>query len=101
MQHERFGEHGQLRRSKLIFAVMADDEVLEQGLQLIGEIRHQSDFGLQHFELDDHVAKQLAAAGVRKRTAITELVNFPDVVQEGAGEQQLAIDLRESATEQI
>src|ERR1700730_14324204 len=100
VQHERLGEHGQLRRSKLVFAVMTDDEVLEQGLQLIGEIRNQSDFSLQHFKLNDHVAEKLAAAGVRKRTVIAELVNFSDIVQERAGEQQIAIDLRVIAAKQ-
>ena len=38
--------------------------------------------------------KQLTAAGVGKRPVVAKLVNLADIVQEGAREQQVAVDLR-------
>ena len=48
---------------------------------------------LQHFQFDDHVAEQLAFGRVGERPVVGEFVNFPDVVQERTGEQEIAIDL--------
>ena len=101
MQHQRFGKHGQLGRSEFVLAVMADDQVLDQGLELVGKVREQGEFRLQHLQLDDHVAEQLAAGGVGKRALVGEFVNLADVVQERAGQQQVAIDLRIVAAHQI
>ena len=39
VQHERFRKHGQLGRAEFVLAVMADDEVLDQGLELSRESR--------------------------------------------------------------
>ncbi len=66
-----------------------------------GNVGQQCELGLQHFEFDDHVAEQLALGGVGERTVVGELVNFSDVVQECAGEQQVAIDLRIVAAHQV
>ena len=101
VQHERLGKHGQLGRTEIVLAVMADDEVLDQSLEFVGKSGKLRELGLQHFEFDDHVAEQLALSGVGKRTVVGEFVNLADVVQERAGEKQVAIDLRIVAAHQI
>src|SRR5258708_6129925 len=80
---------------------MADDQVLEQGLELWREIRNQRELGLQHFELDDHVPEQLPAGGVGERTVVSQFVNLSDVVQKCAGEHQVAVYLRVIAADQV
>jgi len=47
------------------------------------------------------VSEQLAAGGVRERTVVREFVNFSDVVQERSRKQQITIDLRIIAANQI
>ena len=37
VQQERFGKHGQLGRAEFVLAVVADDQVLEQGLEFDGK----------------------------------------------------------------
>ena len=93
MQHQGLREHGKFGRSKLIFAVMTDDEVLEQCLQLIRKTLDLSNLGLEHFQFDNHVTEQLATAGVGKRPLVAELVDFADVMQKSPSYQQVAIDL--------
>src|SRR5579872_6239910 len=94
MQHQCFRKQGQLRRTKFIFPVMADNKVLNQNLELRGEAGQVREFRLQHFQLDNHVPQQLAARGVRKRPVVSKLVNLADVVQERASEKQITINLR-------
>ena len=101
MQHQRLGEHGQLRRTKFIFPVMANNKVFNQDLKLRGKVGHLSEFGLQHFQLDNHVPQQLSARRVRKGAVIGELVNLTDVMQERTGKQQITIDLGIIAAQQI
>src|SRR5580698_3142853 len=101
MQQERFREHGQLGGAKLILAMVADDEVLEQRLELGRKVRNQRKFRLQHLEFNDHVAEKLAARGVGKRAVVSEFVNFTDVMKKDAGQKQIAIDLRVVSADQV
>ena len=80
---------------------MTNDEVFDQRLEFAGEVRNLRDFGVHHFQLDHHVSEQLAAGGVRERTVVREFVNFSDVVQERSRKQQITIDLRIIAANQI
>ena len=64
MQHESFREHREFGRAEVVLAVMADDEVLDHGLEFIGEAGLKSQLGLQHFQFDDQVAEKLALGGV-------------------------------------
>src|ERR1700691_710232 len=73
--------------------MMADDQVLDQDFEFVGEVEELSKFGLQHFQFDDHVAEQLAPRGVGERAVISEFVNLADVMQEGASEQEIAVNL--------
>src|SRR5260370_12947919 len=82
-------------------AVVADDQVLKQSLQFVWEIWNLRNLRLQHFKVKEHVPKQVAAGGVGQRPAVRELINLANVVQEGAREQQVAIDLRIISANQI
>ena len=73
----------------------------EQRLEFIGKAGQERELGLQHFQFDDHVAEQLALGRVGERAVIGEFVNFADVVQERARQQQVAIDLRIIPAHQI
>src|SRR5579872_6708889 len=101
MEHQRLGEHGQFRRTEIVLSVMADDEVLDQCLQLIGEIGQACQLGLQHFQLNDHVPEQLSFSRIRKSAMVSKLVNLADVVQECSRQQQISIDVRIVATHQV
>src|SRR5580704_11639705 len=72
---------------------MADDEVFNKDFEFGRKAGDPGKFGLQHFQFDDHVAKQLAACGVREGAVVSEFVNLADVVQESTGEKQITIDL--------
>src|SRR5579862_729128 len=101
MEQQRFRKHRQLRRAEFILTVMADDQVLDQRLQLRRKIWLGRKLLLQHLQLYDHVAQKLATCGVSKRTMVTKFVNLADVVQERAGQQQVTIDLRVISSDQI
>src|ERR1700678_3453520 len=101
MQKQGFGEHGQLGRSEFVFAMVADDEVLQQSLKLRGKFRNQRELGLQHFQFNHHMPEQLATGSVGKRTVVCQFVNFSDIVQKDSRQQQVAVDLRVVAADQI
>src|SRR5229473_469400 len=75
--------------------------VLNQRLQRIREAWHLRELGLQHFQFDDHVPEQLAPCRVRKGAIECELVDLADIVQESAGKQEVAINLRIVAAHQV
>src|SRR5579872_2055615 len=101
MKHERFREHWKFWRSELVLAVMADDQVLNQSLQLVGETGYLRELCLQHLQLNDHVPEQLPARGVCKRAVVRELIDLADVVQEYSRQQQVAVDLRIISAQQV
>src|SRR6476659_3804014 len=72
--------------------MMADDEMFDQSFEGIGKSRNLRDFRLQHFQLNNHVPKQLPAGGVSKSPVVSQLVDLSDVVKKCAGEQQVTID---------
>src|SRR5437868_7423829 len=80
---------------------MADDEVLNQRLQRIRKLGQLGELCLQHFKFDDHVPEQLAACSVGKRAIVSKLVNLANIVEEGSGEQQVAVYLRIIVAHQV
>ena len=80
---------------------MADDEVLDHRLQFVGKAGLEGELGLQHLQFNDHVAEKLALGGVGEGAVVGELVNLANVVQECAGEQEIAVDLRIVLAHQI
>src|SRR5271166_3155824 len=80
---------------------MADDQVLNQSLQFFREAGLKLELRLQHFELDNHMAKELAFRRVTEGAVVGELVNLADVVEEGSSQEKVAIDLRIVLAHQI
>src|SRR6185312_17180297 len=81
--------------------MMADDQVLDESFEFGWEVRDQSDLLVQHFQLDNHVPEKLPFGGIGKRALIAELVDLSNIVQEGSGEQQVAIDLRIQGSDRV
>src|SRR5262249_13729051 len=77
---------------KFVFAVMADDQMFQQCLQVRGKSLDLRDLLMQHFQFDDHVSQQLAARGIGKGPGKSQLMHFTDIVQESPGKQQVAVD---------
>src|SRR5215831_1876800 len=101
MEHQGLGKHRQFWRSEFVLPMMADDQMLHQSLEFAGEVRQLLQFRLQHFELDNHVPQQLTACGVGKRAIVGQLVDLAYDVEEGPGEQQVAINLGVIAANQV
>src|SRR5271156_3078766 len=101
MQKQGFGKHGQLGRPEFVFAMVADDEMLQQSFEFGREPRNLIQLGLKHFQFNHHMPEQLAAGGVGKCTVVGKFVNFSDIVQKNSRQQQVAVDLRIVAADQI
>src|SRR5882762_3312065 len=101
MQHQRFRKHGKLGRAEVILAVMTNNEMLQQRFEFVRKSWDESNLGVQHFQLDDHVAEQLAPGGVRKRAVVGEFVDLAEIVKERAAEQEVAINLGIVAAHQV
>src|SRR6185437_3357681 len=101
MEQKGLREHGQFRGAKFVLTVMTNDEVLNEDFQFVGKAGNLSDFSMQHFQFNDHVAKQLAFGCIGKRPVVGKFVDFADVVQKSAGEKQVAVDLRIVLTDQV
>ena len=81
--------------------MMTNDQVLKQNLEFLREPGYLYRLGIQHLEFNDHVSKQLPAAGVGERTRVRELIDFADIVEEGPRKQQVSVYLRIVTAHQI
>src|SRR5215467_3620439 len=72
---------------------MANDQVLHKGLQLVRKSWQLGELRLQHLEFNDHMPEKLPFCRIRKRAIVGEFVDFPDVMQKSASQQEIAIDL--------
>src|SRR5438045_6049098 len=80
---------------------MAYDQMSDKRLQWRRKIRQLCKFLLQHFQFNDHMPQQLPARCVGERAVVGKFVNLSDIVKKCAGEQEIAIDLRIVATNQV
>src|SRR5207249_5703626 len=71
---------------------MTNHQVLEQDQKLVWELRETTSLLLQHGQSDADVADQRSLDRVSESPVVCELVDLPDVVQDGAGDQQIAVD---------
>ena len=69
---------------------MAQNHVLHQRAQQRRKIGQAAQLVGHHPHADRHVAEQLAFVGVRKAALVVQLVDLADIVQDHAGEQQVA-----------
>jgi hypothetical protein len=98
MEGDGLKGHGEFGAAEFILAVMADDEVLEPQQQFRREFFLGESFGLGDFVFDgaddhDDVADELAFVAVAEFAVVSELIDFAGVVQEGAEEEQIAVEL--------
>ena len=98
MQRDRLEGHRQLGAAELVGAVVADDHVLEPQEQL-GRERLARQLGApldllrEHLHAHDQVPDELALVGVGEGPVVGQLVDLADVVEEDAGQEQVAVDL--------
>src|SRR4030095_204173 len=92
MEDQRFGKHGQLGAAKLMLAMMRDDEVLDEGLKLPGEVFDLGDLLVHNFELQNHVSQELSFIRIAKTAGIGQLLGFSNVVNDSARQQKVQIN---------
>src|SRR6195256_1797608 len=71
---------------------MADNHVLEERAQLRRKIGYKSQLVRHNAEADHHVAQELAFGRVSKTPVVAQFIDFADVVQHGAREQEVKIN---------
>ena len=67
--------------------------MLEQRSQSLRKIRHGANLVVDHPHPDDDVADQLSFGAVAEAAIIRQLVDFADIVQNDAREQQVDVDI--------
>jgi hypothetical protein len=98
MERDGLERHGELGAAELVRAVMADDHVLQPEQELVwkrfaGQLGASGGLLSDHLHAHDEVSDELSFVGVGESAVIRELVDLADVVEEDAGEQQVAIQL--------
>src|SRR4051812_15420416 len=56
---------------------------------------------MKHFQLDDHVPQELTFGGVAEGASVGEFMDLSDIVQESSGQDQITIDVRIVATNEV
>ena len=92
VEQNRFGNHRQLRRTELQFAMMAQDHVLDQHAERRRKVRQRRQLLLDHRDANGDVPYQLPLQGVVEAGAPAQLLQLADVMQNGAGQKQITVD---------
>src|SRR6266576_2873912 len=92
MKNNGFDRLRQLGRAEFIGAVMTDQQVLHQQRQLCREIRNRGNLLVDQLDFHDQMAQELARVGVIDRSLKGKLVDFADVVQKAAYQQEIDVD---------
>ena len=98
VQRYRFQRHGQLRRTKFVFAMVANDHVLQAQLEFARELLAAQLFGfanlvVENADGDHHMADQLAFVAIAQIALVDQFVDLAHVVQKSAHQQQVAVDV--------
>src|SRR5271156_951199 len=93
MQGHSFASLRQGGRTKFVGSMMAQNQMLNQHGERSGKIRDGANLFTNHRSADTDVAQQAPLGGVVNAAAVTELINFPDVVQDDAGQKQVRVEL--------
>jgi hypothetical protein len=115
-EEHRLRRHGKLGAAELELAVMGENHVFDQdaeaGWELLrgvlrGVVRgrrglglggcggvQEGDFFVEHALADGDVTDELAFEGVVEAGAPGEFADFADVVEDGAGEEEVGVDFR-------
>jgi len=94
MQNHGFGQHGFTEGALLDLAVMADDKVLQQGLEYQRKIFEPCQVPFEDLETQRHVTDELPARAVAKAPRRCEFLNLAHVMEDCAGNQQIRIEAR-------
>src|SRR5947209_7432908 len=94
MEDQRFANHWKLGRAEFVFAVMADEQMLHDSLELRRKAFNLVDRTRNRFEFHDDVTEQLARRGVADGALVAEFFEFADIVQNRSGEKQIEVELR-------
>ncbi len=93
MEHKGFADHGELGGAEFVLAMMADEKMLNDDLQ----IRRKSFDGVHglgnRFQFHNDVAEELAFDGVTDSAFIAKFVKLPDIMQNRGGQQQINVEL--------
>ncbi len=93
MEDEGFADHGEFGRAELVFAVVADEDVLDYRFQVGGKADdgvHSVGYG---FQFHDDVAEELAFVGVGDGAVVAEFIEFADIVEHGGHQKKIDIKL--------
>src|SRR5690349_24485951 len=71
--------------------MMADDHVLDQRAELRRKFGESAQLVANQAQADDHVPQKLALGGITEAAVIAQLVNLAEIVEHGAGEQQVQV----------
>ncbi len=93
MKQHRLGKQRNARRSELQLAVVAQDDVLDQGAQPVGELRQVTQFIREHAQGKRDVAKKLTLHRVAEAAVVSKFVDLSDIVKHGAGDHQIKINM--------
>src|SRR5271156_329403 len=94
VEQHRFWNHGQLRRTELQFAMMAQNHVLDQETQRRRKTLKRRQLLFDHRNAQGDMPDELALQGVIEAGSPAQLLQLANVMQNGAGEQQVTVDLR-------
>jgi len=94
MQNHGFGQHRLAEGAFLHFAVMADDKVLQQGLEHQRKILEPCQVPFEDLETQGHVTDELPARAVAEAPRSCEFLDLADVMEDCAGYEQIKIEAR-------
>ena len=92
VEHEGFGDHGQLGRAELQASVVREHQMKDDGAQARGKIGDGVDGVLDHADADGDVAEELALDGVVEAGLPGEFADFADVVEQDPGVDEIGQD---------
>ena len=93
VEDQSFADHGQLRRAEFVLAMVADEEMLNDGLQVWREtFDGVHGFG-DGFKFHHDVAEELAFDGVADSAFVAEFVELADIVEHRRGEKKIDVQL--------
>ncbi len=88
VEDQGFANHGKFGRTEFVLAVMADQEMLDDGFQICGKTLDGIHGVGDGFQFHDDVAEELAFGGVADGAVVAEFVELADVVEDGDGQQK-------------
>ena len=92
VEDKGFADHGEFGGAKFVLAVMADEEMLDNGFEIGREILDGVYEVCDGFELEDDVSEELAFGGVADGAIVAELIELSNVVEDCGGKQQVEVE---------